>query len=149
MSDCRRFILYAARNEAAASGWASALRVFMRGPRRAHAQPLAIVNSHRVKNRHQIQHTVQGRNSSVEEFIGKHVVVDVEAPFVYLGRLHAIHEKTLVLKGVDVHDLRDSTTTREVYVRESRVHGIQPNRKTVYIRLEKVVSISPLEDVIE
>ena len=99
--------------------------------------------------RHEIQQTVQDRNSSVEDFIGKQVVVDVEAPFVYLGRLHAIHDKTLVLKGVDVHDLRDSATTREVYVRESRVHGIQPNRKTVYILLEKVVSVSPLEDVME
>ena len=85
----------------------------------------------------------------MEEFIGKQVVVDVESPFVYLGRLHAIHDKTVVLKAVDVHDLRDSTTTREVYVREARVHGVQPNRKTVYIRIEKVVSVSPLEDVIE
>ena len=85
----------------------------------------------------------------VEEFIGKQVVVDVESPFVYLGRLHAINEKTLVLKAADVHDMRDSTTTREVYVREARVHGVQPNRKTVYIRLEKVVSISPVDDVIE
>ncbi len=85
----------------------------------------------------------------MEEFIGKQVVVDVESPFVYLGRLHAINEKTLVLKATDVHDMRDSTTTREVYVREARVHGIQPNRKTVYIRLEKIVSISPLDDVIE
>lgn len=85
----------------------------------------------------------------MEELIGKQVVVDVEPPFVYLGRLHAIHEKTLVLKAADVHDMRDSTTTREVYVREARVHGIQPNRKTVYIRLEKVVSVSPVDDVIE
>lgn len=85
----------------------------------------------------------------MEEFIGKQVVVDVESPFVYLGRLHAINEKTLVLKAADVHDMRDSTTTREVYVREARVHGIQPNRKTVYIRLEKVVSLSPVDDVIE
>ena len=85
----------------------------------------------------------------MEEFIGKQVVVDVESPFVYLGRLHAINEKTLVLKAADVHDMRDSTTTREVYVREARVHGVQPNRKTVYIRLENVVSISPLDDVIE
>jgi small nuclear ribonucleoprotein (snRNP)-like protein len=85
----------------------------------------------------------------VEEFIGKQVVVDVESPFVYLGRLHALHDKTLVLKAADVHDMRDSTTTREVYVREARVHGIQPNRKTVYVRLEKVVSVSPLDDVIE
>ena len=85
----------------------------------------------------------------MEDFVGKQVVVDVDSPFVYLGRLHAIEDKTLILKSVDVHDLGDSSTTREVYVRESRVHGIQPNRKTVYIRLDKVVSISPLEDVIE
>ncbi|MDA1231602.1 MAG: hypothetical protein O2856_12585 [Planctomycetota bacterium] len=85
----------------------------------------------------------------MENLIGQQVVVDVESAFVYLGRLHAIDDKTVVLKAVDVHDLRDSTTTREVYVRESRVHGVQPNRKTVYIRLEKVVSISPLKDIIE
>jgi hypothetical protein len=85
----------------------------------------------------------------VEEFIGKQVVVDVESPFVYLGRLHALHDKTLVLKSADVHDMRDSTTTREVYVREAKVHGVQPNRKTVHLRLEKVVSVSPLDDVIE
>ena len=84
----------------------------------------------------------------MEEFVGKNVVVDVESPFVYVGRLHEVRDKTLVLKSADVHDLRDSTTTREVYVRESRVHGIQPNRKTVYIRLEKVVSISILDEVI-
>ena len=35
----------------AASGWASALRVFLRWPRRAHALPLAIVNSHRAEYR--------------------------------------------------------------------------------------------------
>ena len=40
----------AARNGASASGWASALRVFSPEPRRAHAQPLAIVSSHCVKN---------------------------------------------------------------------------------------------------
>lgn len=85
----------------------------------------------------------------VEDFIGQQVVVDVESPFVYLGRLHAVHDKTLVLKSADVHDLRDSTTTREVYIRQSRVHGIQPNRKLVHIRLDKVVSISPIDDVIE
>lgn len=85
----------------------------------------------------------------MEEFIGKQVVVDVESPFVYLGRLHALHDKTLVLKSADVHDMRDSTTTREVYVREAKVHGVQPNRKTVHLRLEKVVSVSPLDDVIE
>jgi hypothetical protein len=84
----------------------------------------------------------------VDELVGKNVVVDVECLFVYLGKLHEIRDKTLILKNVDVHDLRDSTTTREVYVRDSRVHGIQPNRRQVYVRLDKVVSVAVLDDVI-
>jgi len=84
----------------------------------------------------------------VDELVGKNVVVDVECLFVYLGKLHEIRDKTLILKNVDVHDLRDSTTTREVYVRDARVHGIQPNRRQVHVRLDKVVSVAVLDDVI-
>ena len=84
----------------------------------------------------------------MDEFLGKNVVVDCESPFVYLGRLQELRDKTLILKNADVHDLRDSTTTREIYVRDARVHGIQPNRKSVHLRLDKVVSIAVLEDVI-
>lgn len=85
----------------------------------------------------------------MQEFVGQNVVVDVESMFVFLGKLKELRDKTIVLQQADVHDLRDSTTTREAYVREARVHGIQPNRNKVLIRLEQVVSISPLEDVIE
>lgn len=85
----------------------------------------------------------------MDEFVGQSVVVDVESQFVYLGRLKEVRDKTLVLKQADVHDLRDSTTTREAYVREARLHGIQPNRQKVLVRLEKVVSLSLLDDVIE
>lgn len=85
----------------------------------------------------------------MDEFIGQIVVVDVESMFVYVGRLKEVRDKTLVLKSADVHDLRDSTTTREVYVRDAKVHGIQANRNRVLVRLEQVVSISLLDDVIE
>ncbi|MCA9061666.1 MAG: hypothetical protein KDA96_01325 [Planctomycetaceae bacterium] len=85
----------------------------------------------------------------MEALVGKEVVVDVESLFVFLGRLQLVGDKTLTLKNADVHDLRDSTTTREAYIREARVHGIQPNRKSVEVRLEKVVSVSLLQDVIE
>jgi hypothetical protein len=85
----------------------------------------------------------------VEDYVGKNIVVDVQAAFVYLGRLHEVREKTLVLKNADAHDLRDSATTREVYVRDGRVHGIQPNRREIHVRLDQVVSISLLDDVIE
>ena len=85
----------------------------------------------------------------VEELVGKIIVVDVESPFVYLGRLQEVRDKTLLLKNADVHDLRDSTTTREVYIRDARVHGVQPNRKSVQVRLDQIVSVSMLDDVIE
>ncbi len=85
----------------------------------------------------------------MQEFIGQNVVVDLESMFVILGRLKEVRDKTLVLKSADVHDLRDSTTTREAYVRDARLHGIQPNRSRTLIRLEQVVSISLLDDVIE
>ena len=85
----------------------------------------------------------------MEELVGNNVVVDMESRFVILGRLKEVREKTLLLRNADVHDLRDSTTTREVYVRDARVHGVQPNRKSVHVRLDQVVSIALLDDVIE
>ncbi|MEI7700299.1 MAG: hypothetical protein WCK86_10910 [Planctomycetia bacterium] len=84
----------------------------------------------------------------MEELLGKVVVIDVESPFVFVGKLVEVREKSLVLKQADVHDLRDSTTTREIYVRDARVHGIQANRKTVYVRIDQIVSVSHLDDVI-
>lgn len=84
----------------------------------------------------------------MEELLGKVVVIDVASPFVYVGKLVEVREKSLVLKQADVHDLRDSTTTREIYVRDARVHGIQANRKTVYVRIDQIVSVSHLDDVI-
>lgn len=85
----------------------------------------------------------------MEELVGKIIVIDVESPFVYLGRLQEVREKTLLLKNADVHDLRDSATTREVYIHDARVHGVQPNRKSVQVRLDQVVSVSLLDDVLE
>ena len=57
--------------------------------------------------------------------------------------------ESLLLKNADVHDLRDSATTREVYIHDARVHGVQPNRKSVQVRLDQVVSVSLLDDVLE
>jgi hypothetical protein len=95
-------------------------------------------------------HTRRSQKESVivEELLGKVVVIDVESPFVFVGKLVEVREKSLVLKQADVHDLRDSTTTREIYVRDARVHGIQANRKTVYVRIDQIVSVSHLDDVI-
>ena len=85
----------------------------------------------------------------MEQFLGQDVVIDVESQYVFLGRLDEVRDGYLTLRQADVHDLRDSKTTREVYVLDSRTDGIRVNRKQVVIPVDQIVSISRLEDVIE
>jgi len=86
--------------------------------------------------------------SQWSEFVGHKVVLDMCSPYVILGQLTAARADCLVLADVDIHDLRDTTTTREKYVLDSRMHGIRANRRHAMVRLADVVSISRLEDVI-
>jgi len=83
----------------------------------------------------------------VEQFIGQDVVIDVESQYVFLGRLDIVKPGWLRLIQADVHDLRDSKTTRELYVLDSRTDGIRINRRKVVIPTDQIVSISLLEDV--
>ena len=82
-----------------------------------------------------------------EAYLGKVVVLDCAAPFVYLGRLERVEHDYLVLADADVHDLRDSDSTRELYVRDSSIHGVRRNRKQVTVRMDAILSVSLLEDV--
>ena len=85
---------------------------------------------------------------SIEQLLGQVVVVDVKSPWVYIGTLRAWEREYLVLEQVDAHDLRDSPTTREKYVLDTRVHGVRANRRRVWLRAEEVVAVSLLEDVL-
>lgn len=80
--------------------------------------------------------------------IGSIVVLDMNGPFVYIGRLVEQRRDFLVLAEVDAHDLRDAPTTREKYIVDCRLHGIRPNRRRAWVRLGEVVAISLLEDVV-
>jgi hypothetical protein len=80
--------------------------------------------------------------------LGHEVVVDLASPYVVLGRLLATPHGFLELEHVDVHDLRDTQTTREKYVLECRLHGIRANRGRVWISLREVVGVSRLADVL-
>ena len=81
-------------------------------------------------------------------WIGQTVVVDTNSTFVYLGTLAEVKPAFLVLAGADAHDKNDSTATKERYVMDAKTYGVKPNRKEVSVRLEVVVSVSRLEDVI-
>ncbi|MBD3673468.1 MAG: hypothetical protein HUJ26_08070 [Planctomycetaceae bacterium] len=86
-------------------------------------------------------------SSLCESIQGQEVVLDVTGLYVYLGTLTDWDEKFVTLESADVHDLRDTATSRERYVVEARLHGIRPNRNRVHIRWDQVLSLSVLADV--
>jgi hypothetical protein len=87
--------------------------------------------------------------SAFKSLIGQQVVLDLASPFVVLGTLRGVEGRYYVVEQADVHDLRDTTTTRENYVLHSRRHGINPNRQRVLVRVDDVIGVSLLSDVLE
>ena len=87
-------------------------------------------------------------DSMLDPLRGREVVVDASSPYVILGTLVQFDDKYLVLDEADVHDLRDTTKTRENYIVDSRRFGIRVNRERAIVRMEEIVSISALEDVV-
>lgn len=90
-----------------------------------------------------MSHTVE----SLSQLMQREVVIDMASQFVILGRLIDVDELYLTLKEADVHDLRDTATTRELYVVDARKHGIPWNRQKVLVNAREIVCISALEDV--
>lgn len=82
------------------------------------------------------------------ELVGKQIIIDLSSPFVIVGRFVELRDGFLILEEVDAHDLRDTSTTRDQYVRQLRLHGINVNRNSIWIRLGEVVAISLLDDVV-
>lgn len=85
----------------------------------------------------------------LQEFVGAKVVVDLQSTYVCLGTLQRYDDHFLELRNADFHDLRDTETTRELYVAESVATGIKRNRKLVILFRAEVVALSRLEDVVD
>lgn len=85
----------------------------------------------------------------LDELIGQKVVIDLVSPYVCLGTLLRYDENFLELKNADLHDLRDTDSTREIYVHASLRTGVKRNRKRVMISQREVAAVSRLEDVVE
>ena len=88
-------------------------------------------------------------SNSFEDFIGQKVVIDTKTPIVYLGTLSAIEGPLLLMEEVDVHDINDTQTTKDVYILEAKKSGIKKNRNRVHVCADQVVSISRLDDIIQ
>lgn len=85
----------------------------------------------------------------LDEFLEAKVVIDLVSPYVCLGKLVRYDDHFLELRHADLHDLRDTETTRENYVADSVATGIKRNRKRVLVRRNEVVAISKVEDVVD
>ena len=83
----------------------------------------------------------------LEEFLNQKVVIDFRSTFVCLGTLAAIDDTHLELRDADLHDLRDTHTSRENYVAAAMATGIRHNRKRLLVVRSEVVAIARLKDV--
>lgn len=84
----------------------------------------------------------------IEEFLNQRVVIDLRGEFVCLGTLQRIDEHFLELRNADMHDLRDSDTTRENYVAASLASGIKRNRRRLLLVRAEMVAITLMDDVV-
>jgi hypothetical protein len=85
----------------------------------------------------------------LDDLIGQRVVIDLRSEFVCLGTLSRADEHFLDLRNADLHDLRDTDTTRENYVAASAATGIKRNRRRLLLVRAEIVAISRLEDVVD
>lgn len=83
------------------------------------------------------------------EYLDHYVVVDTTSPYIYIGKLVELTEHMLTLRDADVHDRRESMTMNEKYIMEAKKYGVRSNRHLVHIRLDKIISLSKLDDVVE
>src|SRR5262249_61292353 len=87
--------------------------------------------------------------SMISEMVGQTVIVDMRSPYVCLGVLSRIDERMIELRDADVHDMRDTITTRENYIAASAATGIKRNRTRVLIMRDDIVAVSLLEDFVD
>lgn len=83
------------------------------------------------------------------EFVGEKVVIDLRGEYVCLGTLKAVGADFLELRNADLHDLRDTDTSRENYVAASVATGVKRNRRRVLVSRAEVVAVSKLSDVLD
>jgi hypothetical protein len=84
----------------------------------------------------------------IKALIGSQVVMDTDSAYIYVGMLESIGSDYFALSNVDVHDTTDSKSTKEHYAHESKKLGSRANRKLTYVRIDRVVSIAKLDDII-
>ncbi|MFT7512623.1 MAG: hypothetical protein ACI9QL_001831 [Candidatus Omnitrophota bacterium] len=87
-------------------------------------------------------------SKAVDDYLGHVVILDMASTYIILGTLDQADPHHLTLSDADVHDLRESGSTRDFYVSQAKAGGIRVNRQQVLIRLAEVVGITRLDDFV-
>jgi small nuclear ribonucleoprotein (snRNP)-like protein len=85
----------------------------------------------------------------LDEFLNQKVVIDLQSHYVCLGTLVKSDDYWLEVRNADLHDFRDTDTSRENYVAASCATGIKRNRKRVLVVRNEVVAVSRMDDVVD
>lgn len=91
----------------------------------------------------------EGIEDRLTAWIGEVVVIDCTHPYVAIGTLVRVARDYVELAEADMHDLRDSTTSRENYLVKTARHGVGATRRLLIFRMEHIVGISPLAEVVQ
>lgn len=81
-------------------------------------------------------------------YVGSVVVLDLAEPYLVIGRLERATPDVLVVADADLHDHRESNSSKEIYIIESRRFGVRANRSHVAIPRSQLVAISRLDEVV-
>jgi hypothetical protein len=84
-----------------------------------------------------------------KKLAGEVIVVDTNSSFIYTGKLESVDDRFITMADADVHDMSDSTVTKEIYALETMKYGVRSNRKRVHVMIAHIVSVSRLEDVVK
>ena len=78
---------------------------------------------------------------------GAVVVVDFDGPWLAFGRLTGLTTAWIELTEADLHDLREGSSSRDVYALETQKLGVRVNRRRVRLPLAQIIAISRLDEV--
>lgn len=86
-------------------------------------------------------------SSAPDDLLGQTVVVDLDGPWVAFGRLVQAGPGWIELAEADLHDMREGTSTRDVYALETQKLGVRVNRRRVLLPVSQIIAMSRLDDV--
>jgi hypothetical protein len=84
-----------------------------------------------------------------EPFVGELVVIDTDSRFSFVGTLASAGAGCVTMTDVRVIDMSSSRITLDQSLVECMTYGVSPNRSSVWISSDRIISVSLLADVID